>query len=332
MTLLTSFFITFYLIPFFICFFNKNKISQTIRINGPITHFKKNNTPTMGGVILLLSIFLSVIFWSNLSNKYIFYIIISTIFYSFIGFIDDYYKIIFNNTKGLTPYKKIFLQSIIIIIIIFIYYNNSEKLYFKQLIIPFFNKIIKFHLNNIIYFIIIYLIIIGISNSVNLTDGLDGLVIMPIIFISLGLAILSYFSGDIYYSKCFNILYIKNTKELIIICFSIIGSGLGFLWFNTYPAKIFMGDVGSLSLGFIISIISIIIKQEFLFLIMCGIFILESVSVIIQVIKFKYNKKRFFLMAPLHHHYELKGLKEPCIIVRFWIISLILVLFTLIII
>nr|WP_246223057.1 phospho-N-acetylmuramoyl-pentapeptide-transferase [Enterobacteriaceae endosymbiont of Donacia dentata] len=332
MTLLTSFFITFYLIPFFICFFNKNKISQIIRTNGPITHFKKNNTPTMGGIILLLSIFLSVIFWSNLSNKYIFYIIISTMFYSFIGFIDDYYKIIFNNTKGLTPYKKIFFQSIITIIIIFIYYNNSEKLYFKQLTIPFFNKIIKFHLNKIIYFIIIYLIIIGISNSVNLTDGLDGLVIMPIIFISLGLAILSYFTGDIYYSKYFNILYIKNTKELIIICFSIIGSGLGFLWFNTYPAKIFMGDVGSLSLGFIISIISIIIKQEFLFLIMCGIFILESVSVIIQVIKFKYNKKRFFLMAPLHHHYELKGLKEPCIIVRFWIISLILVLFSLIII
>ncbi|QJC32819.1 phospho-N-acetylmuramoyl-pentapeptide-transferase [Enterobacteriaceae endosymbiont of Donacia semicuprea] len=329
MTLLTSFFITFYLSPFFIYFFNKNKISQIIRNDGPITHLKKNNTPTMGGIILLLSIFFSVFFWSNLSNKYISYIIISTILYSIIGFIDDYYKIIFNNAKGLSSYKKIFFQSLVTIIIIFIFYNKIDKFYIQQLIIPFFNKIIKFHLNNIIYFIIVYFIIIGISNSVNLTDGLDGLVIMPIIFISLGLAILSYFVGDIYFSKYFNIFYIKSAKELIIICFSIIGSGLGFLWFNTYPAKIFMGDIGSLSLGFIISIISIIIKQEFLFLIMCGVFILESISVIIQIIKFKYNKKRFFLMAPLHHHYELKGLKEPCIIVRFWIISLILVLISL---
>ncbi|QJC38488.1 phospho-N-acetylmuramoyl-pentapeptide-transferase [Enterobacteriaceae endosymbiont of Donacia fulgens] len=329
---LTSFIITFFLSPFFINYFNKKKISQIIRKNGPVTHYSKNNTPTMGGIILLLAILIAVISCSDLSNKYIFYSLIIMILYSIIGFIDDFYKIILNNSKGLSPSKKFFFQSICTIITIsFIYINNTEKLYI-QFIIPFTNKIIKYNLNFTLYLIISYLIIIGISNSVNLTDGLDGLVIMPVIFISLGLSILCYFSGDIYFSEYFNFIYIKNAKELIIICLAIIGSGLGFLWYNTYPAKIFMGDVGSLSLGCIISIIAILIRQEFLFLIMCGVFILESISVIIQVIKFKYDKKRFFLMAPLHHHYELKGITEPCIIIRFWIISLILVLFSLIII
>ncbi|QJC37259.1 phospho-N-acetylmuramoyl-pentapeptide-transferase [Enterobacteriaceae endosymbiont of Donacia thalassina] len=332
MTFLTSFIITFFLSPYFINYFNKNKISQIIRKDGPITHYSKNKTPTMGGLILLLSILFSVIFWSDLSNKYIFFSLSIMILYSLIGFIDDYYKIILNNPKGLSPYKKLFSQSIItIIILIFIYINNPEKLYL-QFFIPFLNKIIKYDLNLILYLIISYFIIIGISNSVNLTDGLDGLLIMPIIFISLGLSILCYFSGDIFFSKYFNFIYIKNAKELIIICLSVVGSGLGFLWYNTYPAKIFMGDIGSLSLGCVISIIAILIRQDFLFLIMCGLFILESISVIIQVLKFKYNKKRFFLMAPLHHHYELKGVSEPCIVIRFWIISLILVLFSLIVI
>ncbi|QJC37675.1 phospho-N-acetylmuramoyl-pentapeptide-transferase [Enterobacteriaceae endosymbiont of Donacia bicoloricornis] len=332
MVFFISFIITFFLSPFFINYFNKKKISQIIRKNGPITHFTKNKTPTMGGIILLLAIILSVIFCSDLTNKYIFYSLLIMILYSVVGFIDDFYKIILNNSIGLSIFKKFFFQSICTIAVVsFIYLNNTEKLYI-QFSIPFINKVIKYNLNYILYLIISYFIIVGISNSVNLTDGLDGLVIMPIIFISLGLAILCYFSGDIYLSKYFNFIYIKNAKELIIICLAIVGSGLGFLWYNTYPAKIFMGDVGSLSLGCIISIIAILIRQEFLFLIMCGVFILESISVIIQVIKFKYNKKRFFLMAPLHHHYELKGITEPCIIIRFWIISLILVLFSLIII
>ncbi|QJC36440.1 phospho-N-acetylmuramoyl-pentapeptide-transferase [Enterobacteriaceae endosymbiont of Donacia simplex] len=331
-TLLTSFIITFFLNPLFINYLNKKKISQIIRKEGPITHYSKNNTPTMGGLILLLSIFISVFFWSNLFNKYIFYSLFLMILYAIIGFIDDYYKIILNNSKGLSPYKKLFFQSIpTIFIVILIYINNPEKLYI-QFIISIINLHIKYNLNLILYLIISYFIIIGISNSVNLTDGLDGLVIMPIIFISLALSILCYFSGDIFFSKYFYFIYIKNAKELIIICLAIVGSGLGFLWYNTYPAKIFMGDIGSLSLGCIISIIAILIRQEFLFLIMCSVFILEAISVIIQVLKFKYNKKRFFLMAPLHHHYELKGIPEPRIIIRFWIISLIIVLFSLIII
>ncbi|QJC34038.1 phospho-N-acetylmuramoyl-pentapeptide-transferase [Enterobacteriaceae endosymbiont of Donacia cinerea] len=332
MSLLTSFIITFFLSPFFINYLNKKKISQIIRKEGPITHYSKNNIPTMGGLILLLSIFISVIFWSNLFNKYIFYALFLMILYAIIGFVDDYYKIILNNSTGLSPYKKLFFQSITtIFIIVLIYINNTEKIYI-QYIIPIFNLRIKYNLNLILYLTFSYFIIIGISNSVNLTDGLDGLVIMPIIFISLALSILCYFSGDIYFSKNLHFIYIKNIKELIIICLSIVGSGLGFLWYNTYPAKIFMGDIGSLSLGCIISMIAILIRQEFLFLIMCGVFILEAISVIIQVLRFKYDKKRFFLMAPLHHHYELKGIAEPCIIIRFWIISLILVLFSLIII
>ncbi|QJC34720.1 phospho-N-acetylmuramoyl-pentapeptide-transferase [Enterobacteriaceae endosymbiont of Donacia crassipes] len=332
MTFITSFSITFFLIPIFINYFYKKKISQIIRKNGPITHFAKKKTPTMGGIIILLSIFISVILWSDLSNKYILYILFITFLYSIIGFIDDFYKIILKNSIGLTAYKKIFLQSIVnIFFILFILINNKKELYI-QFIIPFTHKIIKYNLNIILYIIIYYFIIIIISNSVNLTDGLDGLAIMPIIFISLGLTCLSYFTGNVYFSKYFNFVYIKNSTELIIICLSIVGSGLAFLWYNAYPAKIFMGDVGSLSLGCMISIIAIFIKQEFLFLIMCGIFIIESISVIIQLIKFKYTKKRFFLMAPLHHHYELQGILEPCIIIRFWIISLILILFTFIII
>nr|WP_211080587.1 phospho-N-acetylmuramoyl-pentapeptide-transferase [Enterobacteriaceae endosymbiont of Donacia tomentosa] len=330
MTFLTSFCITFFYTPYFIFFLKKNKISQIIRNEGPITHLKKKNTPTMGGIIILVSVFISVFFWAQLSNKYIFYILTTIVLYSIIGFLDDYYKIILKNSKGLIPLQKILLQSIIIMItLIYMFFNDTKNLYI-QLIIPFVEKI-ELNLNFTSYLIISYFIILGISNSVNLTDGLDGLVIMPIIFISIGLGLLAYFTGDINLSRYFNINYIKNTKELIIICLAIVGSGLGFLWFNTYPAKIFMGDVGSLTLGYIISIIAILIKQEFLFLIMSSIFIIEFISVIIQVLRFKYSKKRFFLMAPLHHHFELKGLKESCVVVRFWIISFILVLISLII-
>ncbi|QJC36309.1 phospho-N-acetylmuramoyl-pentapeptide-transferase [Enterobacteriaceae endosymbiont of Donacia cincticornis] len=328
MTFITSFNITFFLIPIFIKYFYKKKISQVIRENGPITHFVKKKTPTMGGIIILLSIFISVIFWSDLSNKYILYILFITFLYFIIGLIDDFYKIILKNSIGLTAYKKLFLQLITnIFFTLFMFINNKKELYIR-FIIPFTHKIIKYNLNIILYIIIYSFIIIIISNSVNLTDGLDGLAIMPVIFVSLGLTCLSYCTGNIYFSTYFNFVYIKNSKELIIICLSIIGSGLAFLWYNTYPAKIFMGDVGSLSLGCMISMIAILIKQEFLFFIMCGIFVIESFSVIIQCIKFRYTKKRFFLMAPLHHHYELKGIPEPCIITRFWIVSLILILLT----
>ncbi|WP_246208506.1 phospho-N-acetylmuramoyl-pentapeptide-transferase [Enterobacteriaceae endosymbiont of Plateumaris sericea] len=327
-SLLTSFFISLYIIPYFIIFFKKKKYSQVIRLDGPKSHLNKNNIPTMGGIIILISFLISVLLWSDLYNPYLWYVLIIVIFYALIGFIDDYYKIILNNSIGLVVYKKIFLQTIITIIIItFFYMNNTEKSAF-QLIIPFY-KNIKIYLNFTIYLIISYSIILWISNSVNLTDGLDGLAIISVILVMFGLALLSYVTGNINYFKYLNITYLKHTKELVIVCTAIIGSGLGFLWFNTYPAIIFMGDTGSLFLGSAIGMITVLIRQELLLIIMGGIFLLESLSVIIQVIFYKYKKYRIFLMAPIHHHFELKGHLESHIVIRFGIVSLILLLIAL---
>ncbi|QJC28553.1 phospho-N-acetylmuramoyl-pentapeptide-transferase [Enterobacteriaceae endosymbiont of Plateumaris consimilis] len=327
-SLLTSFIISLYITPYFIIFFQKKKYSQVIRLDGPKSHFKKNNIPTMGGIIILISFITSVIFWSDLYNPYLWYVLITVLFYALVGFIDDYYKIILDNSIGLVIYEKIFLQTIITITIITLFYINNTEKSSLQFIIPFF-KNIKIYLNFITYLIISYLIILWISNSVNLTDGLDGMAIISVILVVFGLAFLSYITGDIQYSKYFHLPYLKYTKELVIICTTIIGSGLGFLWFNTYPATIFMGDIGSLSLGSAIGIITVLIRQEILLLIMGGIFLFESLSVIIQVFFYKYKKYRVFLMAPIHHHFELKGHLEPHIVIRFGIISLILLLITL---
>ncbi|WP_425482460.1 phospho-N-acetylmuramoyl-pentapeptide-transferase [Enterobacteriaceae endosymbiont of Plateumaris rustica] len=322
-SLLTSFVISLYIIPYFIIFFRKKNYSQVIRLDGPKSHLKKNNIPTMGGIVILISFIISILFWSDLYNPYLWYVLTIMILYALIGFIDDFYKIILNNSIGLTIYKKIFLQTIITTTIItFFYINNTDKSAL-QFIIPF-CKNIKIYLNFTTYLIISYLIIIWISNSVNLTDGLDGMAIISIISVIIGLAIISLITGDIKYAKYFNLPYIKYTKELVIICTAIIGSGLGFLWFNTYPATIFMGDIGSLSLGSAIGMITILIRQEILLFIIGGIFLFESLSVIIQVFFYKYKKYRVFLMAPIHHHFELKGFSEPHIVVRFGIISLIL--------
>ncbi|QJC29441.1 phospho-N-acetylmuramoyl-pentapeptide-transferase [Enterobacteriaceae endosymbiont of Plateumaris pusilla] len=327
-SLLTSFFISLYIIPYFIIFLKKKKYSQVIRLDGPKSHFKKNNIPTMGGIVILISFLISVLFWSNLYNPYLWYVLIIVIFYAFIGFIDDFYKIILNNSIGLVIYKKILLQTIITIIIVtFFYINNTEKSAL-QLVIPFY-KNLKIYLNFPTYLMISYLIILWISNSVNLTDGLDGLAIISVILVIFGLSLLSYVTGDINYSTYLNIPYLKHTKELVIICTAIIGSGLGFLWFNTYPAIIFMGDIGSLFLGSAIGMITVLIRQELLLIIMGGIFLLESLSVIIQVFFYKYKKYRIFLMAPIHHHFELKGYLESHIVIRFGIISLILLLIAL---
>ncbi|QJC28101.1 phospho-N-acetylmuramoyl-pentapeptide-transferase [Enterobacteriaceae endosymbiont of Plateumaris braccata] len=327
-SLLTSFIISLCITPYFITFFQKKNFSQVIRLDGPKSHLKKKNIPTMGGIIILISFITSVLFWSDLYNPYLWYVLTIILFYALIGFIDDFYKIILDNSIGLTISKKIFLQTIITIIIVTLFYVNNTEKSALQFIIPFF-KHIKIYLNFITYLIISYLIILWISNSVNLTDGLDGMAIISVILIVFGLALLSYITGDIQYSKYFNLPYLKYTKELVIICTAIIGSGLGFLWFNTYPATIFMGDIGSLSLGSAIGIITILIRQEILLLIMGGIFLLESLSVIIQVFFYKYKKYRVFLMAPIHHHFELKGYPESHIVARFGIISLILLLITL---
>ncbi|WP_075629952.1 phospho-N-acetylmuramoyl-pentapeptide-transferase [Buchnera aphidicola] len=328
-SLLTSFFINLYIGPHFIQYMKKLQTYQIIRNNGPKKHFLKNKTPTMGGFFIVISIILSTIVYSDLSNIYIWYVISILIGYGLIGFIDDYKKIKHQNSRGLSVIWKYFFLSIFALGLIFIIENHDKDIFYNQIIIPFFKKK-SLEINYIYIIFLFYLVIVGTSNSVNLTDGLDGLAIMPVIFLTCGFLLISFFSENLNSSNFLNLSYIKNASELVILCSSIIGSGLGFLWFNTYPAQIFMGDVGSLSLGGALGIIAILLHQELLLIIMGGIFVLETISVILQIISFKIRKKRIFKMSPIHHHYEIKGLPEPLIIVRFWILALILLLISLI--
>ncbi|XBC38372.1 MAG: phospho-N-acetylmuramoyl-pentapeptide-transferase [Buchnera aphidicola (Floraphis choui)] len=329
-SLFTSLFFSLIFGLYLIKILKKNKIYQTIRNCGPKTHYNKKNIPTMGGILILLSITISITLWSNLSNIYIWYTLIILIGFGLVGFIDDYRKVYFKTSTGLpSKWKFLFLSVISIISIIIIYYDNQNN-FILQVIYPM-NKNITINIG-IIHVFLSYLILVGTSNSVNLTDGLDGLAIVPIIFVTLGLYILSLISGNLHYAQYFNIIYIPNISELTIFCSAIIGSGLGFLWFNTYPAKIFMGDIGSLPLGGVIGIIAILLHQEIIFCVMSGIFVIEALSVIIQIVYFKLTKKKFFKMTPIHHHYELQDCPEPRLIVRVWIISLIFTLLGLILI
>ncbi|QIE01950.1 phospho-N-acetylmuramoyl-pentapeptide-transferase [Buchnera aphidicola] len=328
LSLLTSFFISLYMMPYLICFLEKYKKFQIIRHNGPKKHYLKQNIPTMGGIIIIFSIFFSTMIYCNLSNIDIWLIISILITYGIIGFIDDYKKIKHKNSQGLKLIWKYFWMSIYAIFLIYIIQYNTPNIFFTQLIIP-------FHIKNTfevyyLYIFLSYFVIVGTSNAVNLTDGLDGLAIMPVIFAISGFALISLFSDNINNSNYLNIAYVKDSSELAILCSAIIGSGLGFLWFNSYPAKIFMGDVGSLSLGGVLGTIAILLHQQLLLVIMGGIFVCEAISVILQILSFKIRKKRMFKMAPIHHHYEEKGILEPLIIVRVWIISFIFVLIGLI--
>ncbi|MDQ1237725.1 MAG: phospho-N-acetylmuramoyl-pentapeptide-transferase [Wigglesworthia glossinidia] len=323
-SLITAFFLSLWIGPHIISFLKNIQINQIIRLDGPKSHLNKHGTPTMGGIMILISIIISTLFWCHLLNPYVWCVLYILIGYGIIGFYDDYMKIIKNSSQGLQAKWKYFWQSIIaltISCIIFIKYNNSNA---TQLVIPFVKEFMP--RLGLWYIIITYLVIVGTSNAVNLTDGLDGLAIMPIVFIASGFAIISWITGNVNFACYLNLPYISFSGELVIICAAIVGSGLGFLWFNSYPAQIFMGDVGSLSLGGSLGIISVLVRQEILLFIMGGIFVLETISVILQVISFKLSGKRIFRMAPMHHHYELKGYSEPKVIVRFWIISFILVL------
>ncbi|UDG79318.1 Phospho-N-acetylmuramoyl-pentapeptide-transferase [Candidatus Ecksteinia adelgidicola] len=321
-SLLTSFFLSLFIGSRFIKYLQTISFKQIIRKNGPKSHFVKCNTPTMGGIIILTSIIVSVILWSCLTNLYIWYPLFILISYGIIGFIDDYNKILKKNTKGLRPYLKYFWQSVAAFIISFSIFFIEKDTVATELVVPFFKYVIfKIELFYVIFF---YFVIIGTSNAVNLTDGLDGLAIMPIVFVSISLALVSAASSNVDIAHYLHIPYLYNASELTIICSSIIGASLGFLWFNTYPAQIFMGDVGSLALGGILGVISILLCQEFLLFIIGGIFVIETLSVILQVGFFKILGQRIFRMAPIHHHYELKGWPESRVIVRTWIISIML--------
>ncbi len=300
------------------------QIGQTIRNDGPQSHLSKAGTPTMGGALILIAVAVSTLLWSNLENRYVWVALLTTLGFGLVGWVDDYRKLIYKDPKGLVSRWKYFWQSVVgIIAAIYLFYSAESSTEYT-LIIPFF-KHFAFNLGGF-YIVLTYFVIVGTSNAVNLTDGLDGLAILPTVLVAGALGIIAYLSGNVNFASYLAIPYIPGSGELIIFCGALAGSGLGFLWFNTYPAQVFMGDVGALGLGAALGTVAVIIRHELVLFIMGGIFVMETVSVILQVVSFKLTGRRIFNMAPLHHHYELKGWPEPRVIVRFWIISVVLVL------
>ena|SRR3990167_4082116 len=321
---LTALFIALFLGPTMIRRLSLYRVGQVVRNDGPQTHLSKAGTPTMGGTLIIVSVLLSTLLWSDLSNRYVWLVIIMTLGFGAIGYWDDYLKLILKHSKGLPARRKYFYQSLL-------GFGAALYLYFSahfptetQLIVPFF-KNLTFNLGPF-FIILTYFVIVGSSNAVNLTDGLDGLAIMPVVMISGALGVFAYAAGNFHYSYYLAIPFVPGAGEIAIFCGALAGGGLGFLWFNTYPAQVFMGDVGALAIGAALGVIAVIVRQEIVFFFMSGIFVLETVSVILQVASFKLTGKRIFKMAPIHHHFELKGWPEPRVIVRFWIITLILVL------
>ncbi len=318
LALFFSFFISLYFSNYYLAFCKRYKIYQPIRKDINLDHCRKNNTPTMGGIIIIISIFLTSLLFLDWSNYYVillFYVLFSNFL---IGSLDDFLKVFFENSCGLSILNKYILQSFFSFIFIYLYYGNN--IFLNIIKLPFFNKYINLGYLN---FLLQYFVLVGSSNSVNITDGLDGLVIFPLILVSLFLFIISYISSNIYLSKIFNFTYLFYSEDLVILSVILLGSLLGFFWFNFYPAKIFMGDIGSLSLGSLIGAMFILLHKEFYLLIVGFIFVIEILSVMLQVFYFKFYKKRIFLMSPLHHHYELKGFNELEVVSFFWIISLI---------
>ncbi|QWF71032.1 phospho-N-acetylmuramoyl-pentapeptide-transferase [Methylomonas paludis] len=301
-----------------------NKIGQSVRQDGPQSHYSKSGTPTMGGTMILFSVAISTLLCADLGNRYIWVVLLVTLAHGIIGFIDDYKKVMLGNSDGLSARSKLFWQSVVALAAAIYLFNSAQVPAETRFIVPFFKNIT---LNlGWGYVVMTYLVIVGSSNAVNLTDGLDGLAIMPTVMIAAALGFFAYLSGHINFSQYLAIPHIPKAGELVVFCGALVGSGLGFLWFNAYPAMVFMGDVGALALGAALGTVAVLVRQEVVLVIMGGIFVMETISVIIQVASYKTRKKRVFLMAPIHHHFELKGWPEPRIIVRFWIISVILVL------
>ncbi|AEW44315.1 phospho-N-acetylmuramoyl-pentapeptide-transferase [Serratia symbiotica str. 'Cinara cedri'] len=326
-SLLTALFISLSVGPRVISYLQEISFGQIVRADGPQSHFIKHGTPTMGGVMILASITISVLMWAYLSNPYVWCVLFILIGYGVIGFIDDYRKVVRKDINGLVARWKYLWQSVIALFVSFIMYILGEGTSATELVVPFFKGMAP--QLGLFYVLLAYFVIVGSSNAVNLTDGLDGLAIMPTVLVASGFALVAWATSNINFASYLHIPYLRHASELVIVCTAIVGGGLGFLWFNTYPAQVFMGDVGSLSLGGALGTIAVLLRQEFLLFIMGGIFVIETLSVILQVGSFKLRGQRIFRMAPIHHHYELKGWPEPRVIVRFWIISLILVLIAL---
>jgi phospho-N-acetylmuramoyl-pentapeptide-transferase len=321
---LTALAISLLLGPAFIRRLVKKQVRQPIRKLGPETHFSKAGTPTMGGALILFAIVVSTLLWSDLGNRYVWTVLLVTLAFGVIGWIDDYRKLVLQDSAGLPGRWKYLFQSIAGLCAAIYLYSTAQSPAETELIVPFFKGVII--PLGVGYIIVTYFFIVGFSNAVNLTDGLDGLAIMPAVFIAVALGIFAYVTGHSVFSDYLSIPYIAGAGELTIFCGALAGAGLGFLWFNTYPAQVFMGDIGALAMGAALGLIAVIVRQELVFTVMAGVFVMETVSVILQVASFKLTGRRIFRMAPIHHHFELKGWPEPRVIVRFWIISVILVL------
>lgn len=311
--------------PWMIRKLNYLQIGQSVRDDGPESHLSKSGTPTMGGTLILAAIFISALLWSDLSNRYVWVVLVVTAIFGAVGWVDDYRKVVESNSRGLPAKWKYLWQSVAGVgAAVFLYYTATSPAE-TQLMVPFF-KDVALDLG-LFYIVLTYFVVVGSSNAVNLTDGLDGLAIMPTVMVGGALGLIAYLVGHSEFAGYLHIPYIAGSGELVVFCAALAGAGLGFLWFNTYPAQVFMGDVGALALGAALGIIAVIVRHEIVFFIMGGVFVMETVSVILQVGSFKLTGRRIFRMAPLHHHFELKGWPEPRVIVRFWIITVMLVLF-----
>ena len=321
---LTALLISFIVGPGMIRKLSQYNIGQTVRNDGPESHFSKAGTPTMGGALILVAIGISTLLWSDLTNRYVWVVILVTFVYGVIGWIDDYKKLVKRDPKGLIARYKYLAQSIAALAVAIYLFNTASPVE-TQLILPIL-KDVAIPLGAVSYVLLTYFVIVGSSNAVNLTDGLDGLAILPTVMVGGALGVFAYLSGNSVFSGYLGIPYVPGVGELVIFCGALIGAGLGFLWFNTYPAQVFMGDVGALALGAALGILAVLVRQELVLFIMGGVFVMETVSVILQVGSYKLTGKRIFRMAPLHHHFELKGWPEPRVIVRFWIVTVILVL------
>lgn len=322
---LTSLVISLVVGPTMIRKLGQYQIGQSVRDDGPQTHLSKAGTPTMGGALILVSVAVSTLLWSDLGNRYVWITLLVTMLFGAIGWVDDYRKVVERNPKGLPARWKYFWQSLFGILAAVALYASSSLPQETAFIVPLF-KGVDLQLGPVLFVVITYFVVVGSSNAVNLTDGLDGLAIMPTVMVAGALAVFAYLSGHFQFAEYLHIPHLPGSGELIVFCGSLVGAGLGFLWFNTYPAQVFMGDVGALALGAALGIVAVIVRQEIVLFIMGGVFVMETVSVILQVASFRLTGRRIFRMAPLHHHFELKGWPEPRVIVRFWVVTVVLVL------
>jgi phospho-N-acetylmuramoyl-pentapeptide-transferase len=321
---LTALVISFVVGPRMIRKLAEHQVGQRVRSDGPQSHLSKAGTPTMGGALILVAIAVATLLWADLANRFVWIVLAVTVAFGLIGFWDDYLKLVVGDSRGLIARYKYFWQSVVGLGAAVALYATAKTPGETTLIVPFFKDFVL--PLGPLFIVVAYFVIVGSSNAVNLTDGLDGLAIMPAVLVAGALGVFAYASGNAVFADYLGIPHIAGTGEVLVICASIFGAGLGFLWFNTYPAQVFMGDIGALALGAALGVIAVIVRQEIVLFIMGGVFVMETVSVILQVGSFKLRGKRIFRMAPIHHHFELKGWAEPKVIVRFWIITVILVL------